>query len=125
MITARTTKYTTDVVAYVRQVGHASNAQILRHLQLDYPELSATTVHRITTRLVERGELATAPVGPDNAALFDANTAPHDHFQCQGCGRLQDVILPANIFAEIQSLIGDCRLNGRLVVQGSCENCKH
>ena len=98
MSTERVTKYVTAVQAYMQQASHATNAQILAYLQQTYPELSATTVHRITTRMVERGQLAFAPAGKDQAARFDANTAPHDHFQCGGCDRLRDVALPAMVF---------------------------
>ena len=107
----------------MNKVGHASNADILQHLQHTYPELSATTVHRITTRMVERGELNQAPSSLDNVARFDAITKPHDHFRCTSCDRLRDIELPADMFDTIQAMMGDCKLNGRLVVQGSCNKC--
>lgn len=123
MIIERSTKYTTAVKAYLARVGHATNSQILNHLRQASPELSATTVHRITVRLVARGELAAAPADKDNAARFDINTDPHDHFHCLRCDRLRDVELPAALFDSLQSMMGDCRLNGRLTVQGSCDKC--
>lgn len=123
MLKERTTKYTKAVRSYTQQVGHATNFQILSHLHGDYPELSATTVHRITARMVERGELAVAPAGQENAARFDANIHPHDHFQCLNCDRLRDMELPVEMFEAIQNMMGDCKLSGRLVVQGSCNKC--
>lgn len=123
MTAERKTKYTQAAAAYIRQVGHATNAQILTELQAAYPDLSATTVHRITVRMVERGELAHAPIAKDNVSRFDHNVAPHDHFHCSSCDRLRDVALPKELFAEIQLKLGDCKLDGNLTVQGSCTNC--
>lgn len=110
----------------MKEAGHATNTQILASLQRAYPELSATTVHRITTRMIERRELGLAPVAKGSAARFDVNTTPHDHFQCLRCDRLRDVELPQEVFSAIQKMMGDCKLNGRLTVQGSCDKClKH
>lgn len=123
MISERTTKYTNAVKTFVADGWHPTNSQILIHLRQTYPNLSATTVHRITARMVERGELACAPPTKDNCARFDSNTTPHDHFQCVHCDTLRDVELPQHIFDSVQHLMGDCKLNGRLNIQGSCGKC--
>lgn len=123
MTLERNTKYTSAVSAFMSTVGHATNMQILKHLQQENPELSATTVHRITARMVERGVLGIAPITQEHAARFDADAAPHDHFQCLNCDRLRDVVLPQEMFESIQSMMGDCKLNGQLTVQGSCAKC--
>lgn len=107
----------------MQKVGHATNQQILLHLQKQFPELSITTVHRITTRMIIRAELNVAPTTKDKAARFDVNIANHDHFQCANCDRLRDVELPQYIFDSIQDLMGDCKLDGRLTVSGSCNKC--
>lgn len=88
-----------------------------------YPGLSATTIHRITTRMIGRGELAEAPPAQDNAARFDAMTIPHDHFQCVHCDHLRDIVLPQAVFVAIQEQMGDCKLTGRLTIKGSCNKC--
>lgn len=119
----RTTKYTAAVAEYMAKAGHATNAVILSHLQKTYPEVSATTIHRITTRMVERSELATAPSSLDNAARFDINLQPHDHFQCIHCDGLRDIELPESVVESLVSIMGDCRLTGRLTIQGKCAKC--
>lgn len=123
MIKQRNTRYATAVKAYLLKAGHATNTQILRHLQIDYPELSATTVHRITARMVDRGELNPAPPARDSAVRFDLNISAHDHFQCLNCDRLRDFHMPQEMFDSVQDMMGDCKLNGRLTVQGSCDMC--
>lgn len=123
MVDVRTTKYTQAVTDFLEQAGHATNAQILEHLRHGYPDLSATTVHRITARMLERGELAPAPHALDNSARFDANLEPHDHFHCLDCDQLRDMELPAEMSKLIQNCLGDCQLSGRLNIQGSCAKC--
>ena len=121
----RTTKYTQAVTLYLNEVGHATNNQILSYLQLSYPHLSATTVHRITARMVNRREIGIAPSGKDNTMRFDSNIKPHDHFQCMHCDRLRDIDLPKEILNFVQEKLGNCKIDGRLQIQGSCSKCLH
>ena len=123
MIAERTTKYTDAVKTYMRSAKHATNGQILEYLHITYPDLSATTVHRITTRMLERGDLLCAPPTSSKLSRFDFNVKTHDHFQCVNCDRLRDVELPLDLFKVIQDKLGDCKLNGGLTVQGSCAKC--
>ena len=119
----RTTKYTAAVLEYLSRVGHATNADILETLQADYPDLSATTVHRITCRLAERGELRLAP-SLSNNMRYDTNLEPHDHFMCNSCGILKDATLGATLRPAIEDAIGDgCAISGSLTVSGECKRC--
>ncbi|MFZ1360666.1 MAG: transcriptional repressor [Candidatus Saccharimonadales bacterium] len=122
-IAARTTKYTAAVQQFVMRAGHATNAEILAALQSDYPDLSATTVHRITCRMAERGTLQLAP-SLDNTMRYDANLTPHDHFMCNGCGMLKDATLGDTLRPAIEKTIGDgCSISGSLTVSGLCKYC--
>jgi Fe2+ or Zn2+ uptake regulation protein len=123
MFKERETKYARAVMAYMQTVGHAVNAEVIGHLRLEYPELSATTVHRLTARMVQRGQLAQAPPSRGNAARLDANLTPHDHFECLNCGCLRDVILPQELFDSLQTMLQGCRFEGRLTIQGTCTKC--
>ncbi len=122
-VASRTTKYTAAVADYVLRVGHATNAEILAALHTDYPDLSATTVHRITCRLAGRGKLQLAP-SLSNTMRYDANLEPHDHFMCNGCGMLKDAKLGNVIRPIIEREIGDgCSISGSLTVSGVCKKC--
>lgn len=123
MISARTTKYTAAVAQCVQQAGHATNADILAALQVDYPDISATTVHRITQRLTERGKLQLAP-SLTNTMRYDANLEPHDHFMCNSCGMLRDAKLGEALRPAIEQAVGnDCSISGSLTVSGLCKRC--
>lgn len=120
----RTTKYVSAVRRLMKAMGHATNHELIEALRLDYPDVSATTIHRITTRLHERGELQLAPNGIDNTLRYDANLAPHDHFKCEQCGLLRDAQLGNVIRPHIEEAIGsDCSISGSLTVSGICKQC--
>ncbi len=119
----RTTKYVTEVKKTLAANGHASNALLLKKLQETYPELSATTVHRITARLSERGEIGIAPNLPNGAVRYDANTRPHDHFVCDLCGRLKDIDIADDLIPKILPYLEGCEISGRLVISGNCNKC--
>lgn len=120
----RTTKYVTEVKKVVRLRGHASNAEILADLRENYPELSATTVHRVTQRLFVDGELAKAPTALDGAVRYDANTQRHDHFMCVMCGNIRDISIPKTFVSVIQCNLEDCVISGPLTISGTCKSCK-
>lgn len=120
----RNTKYSTAVREHLQRLGHATNAELLDALRQTYPSLSATTVHRITGRLLQRKEVQLAPSGEANVLRFDANTKPHDHFMCLNCGMLRDADLDKKVRPLIEESIGDgCAISGRLVVSGLCKQC--
>lgn len=119
----RQTKYITAVREIIQQTSHATNAMILAELQIAYPDVSATTVHRITSRLVDRGELALAPPTHDNSMRFDNMVVQHDHFSCNQCDCLHDVTLPDEIRQGLGGQLQGCSLSGPLTIQGTCRNC--
>lgn len=120
----RTTKYVAAVRELMAKAGHATNVELLDMLHASYPDLSATTVHRITTRMVERQELQLAPSGRANILRYDANLAPHDHFMCEVCGLIKDAELGGLMRPQIEKAVGDgCSISGSLTVSGVCKHC--
>lgn len=120
----RKSKYVSAVRSLMHQMGHATNFELLESLRGEYPDLSATTVHRVTARLHERGELQLAPTGRENVLRYDANSLPHDHFMCSLCGLLRDANLGPIIRPQIEQAIGDgCSIAGNLTVSGVCKQC--
>jgi Fur family transcriptional regulator, peroxide stress response regulator len=123
-IRPRTTKYCRAIESYVITAGHATNAEIIQVLRHNFPDMSATTVHRATTRLVERGVLVAAPKSLDGAMRFDANRSPHDHFMCSQCGMLRDTTIGQTVKPIIERSLGaDCKITGELTISGICKSC--
>lgn len=122
-VTPRQTRYCTAIEHILSKVGHATNAELLVTLRADFPDLSATTVHRATSRLASRGQIAIAPPTPDGAMRYDTNTTPHDHFLCSSCGMLRDAAIKDKVVPILENAIGDCRISGQLTITGICKTC--
>lgn len=123
LVDRRTTKYVSAVKKYIEYSGHATNAAIVKALRINYHALSATTVHRITQRLYEDGQLRRGPKALDGSIRYDSNTDKHDHFMCNLCGNVRDVVIPQAFRSIIQCNLEDCMISGPLTVSGVCKKC--
>jgi Fur family peroxide stress response transcriptional regulator len=107
-LNTRQTKYCDAIKVALLAKGHSTNNELLIELRKSFPELSATTVHRVTTRLAMR---------------YDANIKPHDHFLCNSCDLLRDTDARDKITPILEASIGDCQISGRLTISGVCRHC--
>jgi Fur family peroxide stress response transcriptional regulator len=122
-VVRRHSKYVDAIKVSLAHFGHATNAQLCDDLRSSYPHLSDTTVHRITQRLYEDGEIGFATLNQWGAMVYDANTAPHDHFYCESCDRLRDITLPKHTRQVILQSIGPCKISNSLKINGVCQTC--
>lgn len=123
---ARSTKYAIAICDLIQPLGHATNLELLNKLQVQYPEVSATTVHRVTARLKNRGVIGSAPKSTNGSERYDANPEPHHHFMCVCCDSVCDVADTTGAQAAINSLkelSKECAIAGTLVMQGVCTKC--
>jgi len=119
----RETKYCNAIRSAITKLGHASNRDFLLALQAQYPELSATTVHRATARLAARGEIGIAPNNKQGAVRYDALATAHDHFNCSVCDRLCDAHIKDKLLNLIGDTMKDCSISGNVAVTGICRDC--
>lgn len=117
-----TTIQSKAVVQALHTLGHATNQDLHEQVTKQLPGLSATTVHRITTRLIENKEIGYAPSN-GKAVMLDAEPEPHDHFVCKGCGGMKDITLPNSVFKNIQEQLGKNIVENELVIYGICVDC--
>lgn len=122
-IIARQTKYCRAIEDILKTKSHATNAELLTELRVLYPDVSATTVHRATARLAERGVIGLAPTALDGSMRYDANTTAHDHFQCSMCGILRDTDIKDKIIPILEKSIEGCQISGQLTITGICKKC--
>jgi len=120
---SRETKYSKELLAALTTRQHATNADLLLDLQALFPEVSATTVHRVSSRLLEQGRVLEAPKDTHGAMRYDAVMTPHDHFICQLCGGIRNIDVATDVLPTISLALGGCKVTGRLVIYGSCETC--
>ena len=120
----RETKYTKAIKSALIKLGHATNAELAQAVRADYPMVSDTTVHRVTQRFCDDGECIEAPKAADGSIRYDANTSFHDHFICETCGVMRDIIIPGAVRQMIEVNLDGCCLNGSLSIVGDCKKCK-
>jgi Fe2+ or Zn2+ uptake regulation protein len=123
VIASRQSKYCTALRIAVQKLGHATNAMLLEELRHEFPEVSATTIHRATTRLGARGGLMLAPSDLKGAMRYETPKAEHDHFLCNKCGLLRDVDVVSDVTGILKSKLNGCYPSGRIVVSGVCVHC--
>jgi Fur family transcriptional regulator, peroxide stress response regulator len=118
----RITHQTKVVQQAALKFGHSTNAQILAESRKRLPDISATTVHRITSRLIKRGLLSEGPE-LNGAKIIDSNTTPHDHFVCEACFGIKDVTLPKGLRTSLQKQVSGLVYESRLTIKGDCHTC--
>ena len=123
-IVRRSTKYTNDVMPILKSKHHATNAEIAQELRNVHPEVSDTTVHRITQRLCGDGTIGLAPSTKKGCLRYDIRKDDHDHFVCSDCDGLMDIKIADEMRKQIAHEISDCYIDGPLVVTGVCKKCQ-
>ena len=71
--------------------AHPTAETVYAWLKPSMPKLSLGTVYRNLHQMAEGGRIMEIP---GTVARFDANTAPHTHFCCGGCGSVSDLQIP-------------------------------
>ena len=89
-----------------------------------HPEVSDTTVHRITQRLCGDGIIGLAPPTKKGCLRYDIRKDDHDHFVCSDCDGLMDIKIADEMRKQIAHEISDCYIDGPLVVTGVCKKCQ-
>ena len=117
-----TTIQTDTVLTALRRLGHATNLELHEAIADQLPQLGLTSLHRITARMVERGEIGLAP-SDGRQVVLDARAEAHDHFVCTVCGTILDIALPDSTIATIQEQMGRHLVRDGIVVRGRCERC--
>ncbi len=117
-----TTIQTDTVLTALRRLGHATNLELHAAITDHLPQLGLTSLHRITARMVERGEIGAAP-SDGRQVVLDARPEAHDHFVCTVCGGILDIALPDSTISLIQEQLGRHLVRDGIVVRGRCDRC--
>lgn len=70
--------------------SHPSAEIIYKTLEPDHPTMSLATVYKTLDALKKNALIQEINVG-ENSFRYDANTAPHPHIICLGCGAVEDL----------------------------------
>lgn len=102
---------------------HPTAEMVYQWLKPVNPNLSLGTVYRNLNLLAEEGVLIRMPFPVER---YDADTHPHSHFRCKGCGRVFDLALDHDeaIDRLAAAVAPDFRVEGHdLTFTGLCPQC--
>lgn len=106
--------------------SHPSADEIYRRVRKKLPRISLGTVYRNLQRLVTEGKIRMFLLGK-RVARYDPMIEEHDHFICQRCGRVEDVLLERDRQVNLTPLLaeGVTVTALSLTIQGLCQRCGH
>lgn len=104
--------------------AHPSAEQLYMSLKNQIPDLSLGTVYRNLGVLMQDG-LIISVGNVDGQERYDACTAPHTHFICTCCGRVDDAdsSLPLPPYEEFEKRTGWKLSSHSLCFSGLCSDC--
>jgi Fur family ferric uptake transcriptional regulator len=104
--------------------SHPSAGEIYRRVRKKLPRISLGTVYRNLQRLVAEGKIRMFLLG-ERVARYDPMIEEHDHFICQRCGHIEDVLLKRQRQVNLAPLLaeGITVTALTLTIQGLCQRC--
>lgn len=118
----RNTIQSNVVVAKLARLGHATNKQLWEAVTAELPDLSLTSVHRISCRLRETGDIGCF-VGLNQEHILDSRADRHSHFMCNNCGEVRDIEVEDEVTKSIQSQLDGGLIESGLMISGKCKRC--
>ncbi len=121
----RATRQLTTVYEALRgDHSHPGADEIYRRVRRMLPHISLGTVYRNLQRLVAEGKIRMCLLG-ERVARYDPLVAEHDHFICQQCGRVEDLLLERDRRVNLAPLRdkGFTVTAHSLAIHGLCQKC--
>jgi Fe2+ or Zn2+ uptake regulation protein len=103
--------------------SHPTADQIYHKVRNEIPNISLGTVYRNLQKLVAQKRLQIVKLG--RSQHFDPLVDRHDHFICEGCGRVYDIFVEftEEIFSPSLSAEGFEITSHQLSLYGKCKDC--
>ena len=105
--------------------AHPSAEMLHQMLQPEHPYISLATVYRNFALFKSQGLIQSLGT-VDGIERFDANTEPHVHFICTGCGSVLDlpqIAVPEELNAAVARSAGGRVDSCQLTFTGTCQSC--
>jgi len=114
------------ILNYLRATtSHPGAEEVFESVRKEIPNISLATVYRNLSLFKEQGLVASLGT-VKGVERFDGNTAPHVHFICSGCGRIQDlpqIAVPEELNKAVARDSGGKVESCQLSFTGLCEHC--
>jgi len=105
---------------FFSKAQHLSAKQLKEQLHKRFPTLSLNTVY-LTLQQFSKAGLLNEVITPERI-LFDSNTTPHDHAECENCGTLIDI---ESTQQQAPKSLTDWQLTHvNCIWRGICPQCK-
>ena len=122
----RSTRQLSVVLEVVRSSGveHPSADRVFARVRRVLPRISLGTVYRNLQRLAEEGRIGVTYL-EGRVARYDPTPSTHDHFVCEGCGRIED-LAPSRPLAGLRAVrrAGHLVTSHAYVLSGRCRACR-
>ncbi len=107
------------------RTDHPSAAKIYRHLKTKIKNLSLGTVYRNLDILTRQGRIRALNLA-QKETRYDGQVVHHAHFICEGCGKIEDLMLQEHCCQLIECLeaTGNEVSKFDLELIGRCVACK-
>jgi Fur family peroxide stress response transcriptional regulator len=104
--------------------SHPSADEIYRRVRKKLPRISLGTVYRNLQRLVQERKIRMFLLG-ERVARYDPVVEEHDHFICQHCKTVEDVLLERDRRVNLDPLLkeGFTVTAHSLAIHGLCQRC--
>ncbi|MGN1246143.1 MAG: Fur family transcriptional regulator [Muribaculaceae bacterium] len=101
---------------------HPSVDVIYTELLPKMPTLSRTTIYNTLELFREKGAIRILNLD-NKTTRYDGNTAEHAHFVCRRCNRIYDVVIPDEIYAQLNKLPDHLVEQTDVNFTGVCAEC--
>lgn len=114
-----------DLIADAGVGTHLTMAELFDRARQRQPGIGFTTVYRAVTRLRDAGLISELTMPGADSAVYEPAAAPHAHFRCTACGRIDDIdfALPEELTQTLAQQTG-ARIDSAFVtLHGTCKGC--
>lgn len=104
---------------------HPTADEVLRRVRAQLPQISLGTVYRNLQKLATQGRVRVVYLA-DQAARYDGMTGAHDHFFCERCAAVTDIMRPRASTPAVGTRLGHSGYVVRshsLTLYGVCPAC--
>lgn len=105
---------------------HPTADTVYEHIRREHPNISLGTVYRNLNLLADQG-IITKITTPGGGVRFDMQKEFHYHVLCEACGRVDDILLDADMTTAINTAAAG-RYDGEIhshaiLYEGICGDC--
>ncbi len=115
-----------DVIKSAGHGVHFTMNEVFLQAKRRQPRIGFSTVYRGIARLRDIGCIDEIDLPGSDSAVYELKGAPHAHFRCERCGRVEDVPyqLPPRTIATLSARSGATIASAVVALRGTCRNCR-